>query len=147
MVSDWSSVWGNSLLWLYPQQCGTIRWDAVNAGSWDWSHLYPQQCSTVRWDAVNAGSWDWPCLSSQQCGTIRWRGRFSLSSTSEFLLCILHCWSCTNSTNDFYMHAFMHWCQYEVRNFLEIEEEVSSFAQENCVVAHMYVGDGRFGPS
>ena len=44
------------------------------------------------------------------------------------------------------MHAFMHWCQYEVRNFLEIEEEASSFAQENCIVAHMYIGNGGFGP-
>ena len=45
------------------------------------------------------------------------------------------------------MHTFMHWCQYEVRNFLEIEEEALSFAQENCIVAHMYVGNGGFGPS
>ena len=40
------------------------------------------------------------------------------------------------------MHAFMHWCQYEVRNFSEIEEEALSFAQENCIVTDMYVGNG-----
>ena len=39
------------------------------------------------------------------------------------------------------MHAFMHWCQYEVRNFSEIEEEASLFAQENCIVADMYIGN------
>ena len=31
----------------------------------------------------------------------------------------------------------MHWCQYEVRNFSEIEE-APSFAQENFIVADMY---------
>ena len=31
----------------------------------------------------------------------------------------------------------MHWCQYEIRHFSEIEE-VLSFAQENFIVANMY---------
>ena len=64
---------------------------------------------------------------------------FSVYYIVEVVLILLTTFIC--------MHAFMHWCQYEVRNFSEIEEEASSFAKENCIVADLYVQNGGFGPS